>query len=190
MKFLNFIFITIFALSTNMGYAAKITDDTLTIGRPGSSANKVMSLGTKVIRSNESTGKLEFSNDGTLYKNLGSGSGSGDTGVNVLENASFEDGLTPGWTSVGGTFTQQTYTNGIEGDTKYARHVASASGQYFESDAKIVTDSIGSSCLAYSKYKTTDNNAYKISFFSAGVEINSQQLPTTNGALSNSWHTY
>ena len=128
------------------------------------------------------SGNLEFSNDGSLFKKVGSGSGQSDSGVNLLENASFEDGLTPGWTNVGGTFTQQTYTNSTEGDTKYARFVASGSGQYFESIAKVITDGLAGGCLAYFKYKTSDNNAFKVSFFSSGSEISFQNLPTTNGA--------
>ena len=131
-----------------------------------------------------SGGNLEFSNDGSLFKKVGSGSGQGDSGVNLLENASFEDGLTPGWTNVGGTFTQQTYTNSTEGDTKYARFVASGSGQYFESTAKVLTDNLTGGCLAYAKYKTTDNNAFKISFFSAGSEISFANLISTSGAWS------
>lgn len=172
MKKLSLLLAFIFAAS-NIGYAAKIADDTLKIGKPGSSANKEISLGsTRKIRANESTGKIEFSNDGTLYKNLGSGSGTGDGGTPINENASFEDGLTPGWTSSGGTFTQGTYTNGIESDTKYAQLVASTTGQYFETTAKAIPSFSVGGCLAKIDYYSTDaSGTWKIQAYDGSSNL-------------------
>ena len=52
----------------------------------------------------ESDGKIKFSNDGTNYRDIGSGSGAG-SGVNLLAdfNSDFEAGTTS-WTASGGTF--------------------------------------------------------------------------------------
>jgi hypothetical protein len=138
-----------------------------------------LNIGTGTNEIRVSGGNLEFSNDGALYKKIGSGSGGGEGGVNLLENASFEDGLSPGWTNVGGTLTQETYLNGPEGDTKYAQFVASGAGQYFETTTKAIPDFLNGGCLAYVKYSTSNNNAFKISVFDGATEINSQTLPTT-----------
>lgn len=104
------------------------------------------------IRYNSSNGKLEFSNDASVYKAIGSGGGGGDGGVSLLENGSFEDGITVEWSNTGGTFSSETYTNGTSSDSKYARLVASGSGQYFETSLKTIPDSLGSGCMADLKY--------------------------------------
>jgi hypothetical protein len=156
---LFFILTLLFSALTVFG--AKITDDVLKLGEPGSSANKVLKLGdTKEIRSNESTGFLEFTNDGSIYKKIGSGSGSGGSGgVNLLTNQSFEDPGSPilDWTGVGGTFSQEQYTNGVEGDLNHARLVATGAGQYFESDLKTVSDNLGFGCMSDVIYNQGDN---------------------------------
>lgn len=139
-----------------------------------------------VIKWNETLDRLEFSNDGTIYKAVGSGGGGGTGGVNLLNNDSFEDGIVLGWTSSGGTFSSQNYTNTEPNNLKFARFIASASGQFFESSVYVIPDEVVGGCLAYIRYKTSTNNAFKLSFFSAGVEINSQTLPTTNGEWNNS----
>lgn len=135
---------------TNFPQDARVTDQLFI----GGSTNQLRTSG----------GNLEFSNDGSLFKKIGSGSGSGGSGgTQLLENDSFEDGLTPGWTSSGGTFSQQTYTNSSDGDTKYARFIASGSGQYFESIAKAIPDSVTGGCQAdFKKYNTATASAFKI----------------------------
>ena len=117
--------------------------------------------GANEIRVN--AGNLEFSNDGVLYKKFGTGSGGGSTGVNLLENDSFEDGVSTGWTSSGGTFSQQTYTNGVEGDLKYARFVASTSGQYVETTAVAIPTSFSGGCQAdFKKVNVATAGLFKI----------------------------
>lgn len=92
-------------LISAVALGAKIGDDELVVGKPGSTADKTIKMGTQKIRSNQSSQKLEFTNDGTNYKAFGSGSGGGG-GVDFLQdlNGDFEAGTT-GWTNVGGTFT-------------------------------------------------------------------------------------
>lgn len=138
MKFLNLLCLVILTVSIH-GKAARITDDNLTIGKPGSSANKEIKLGDKLIRSNTSSGKLEFSNDGSLFKNFGSGSGSGgEGGLNLILNSSFED-LTSNWTVVGAaSFTIEDLDFGIEGNSKVAVFTATGADQCLESDLATV----------------------------------------------------
>lgn len=130
--------------------------NTLKVG-DGTNSNKVLRFNkgasSPEIRYNSTTSKLEFSNDASLYKAIGSGTGGGgDGGKNLLLNPSFEDGISIDWSNTGGTFTQGTYTNGTEDDTKYANFVATTSGQYFETALKTVPDSLGAGCMSDLKY--------------------------------------
>lgn len=104
------IFILLFALCSIYSHAAKITDDELKIGEPGSSENKVIKLGDEVIiRNNKATGQAEISEDsGSNYKRFGTGGGSGggenfNNGLSVDENPNAESGTT-GWTASAGDF--------------------------------------------------------------------------------------
>lgn len=130
--------------------------NTVSVG-DGTNTNKVLKFNkganSPEIRYNSTTSKIEFSNDASLYKAIGSGSGGGgDGGKNLLTNGSFEDGISLEWSNTGGTFTQGTYTNGTDDDSKYANFVASGSGQYFETTLKAVPDSLGVGCMADLKY--------------------------------------
>ncbi len=103
-------------------------------------------------------GALSFTNDGTLIKKIGSGSGSGAGGVNFLANPSFEDPGTPilNWTASGGTFTQEDLTNSREDNAKFGRFVSLLSGEYIESDAITISDDI-TGCMARAKSSQGDN---------------------------------
>ena len=176
MKLFNAILI-VYSLLIGSVFGATITDDTVKIGKPGSSANKEITLGTsKKIRANESTGKLEFSNDGVLYKNLGSGSGSGgSTGTNLIINDSFEDGIGSPWTSSGGTFTQETYAVGFEGNTKYARFVASGAGQYVEQIVSVPTSFSGGCQADFKKVSVSTAGLFKVQALDASDNVLAEQ---------------
>lgn len=133
------------------------------------------------LRWKESIGKWVFSNDGTIEKPFGSGSGSGDGGINLLENPSFEDGVTVDWTSTCSSFTGQVFANPKPNDATFARCVASAPGEYFESVAKVVPTFFQGGCIAYGYYNTTTNNAFTLQFIEGSTVINQITLPTTNG---------
>lgn len=69
------------------------------------------------LKWNNGTSKLQFANDGSTYKDFGSGSGSG---INLIANGDAEDGSVTGWTTYddGGAFvdgtagtSSATYTN-------------------------------------------------------------------------------
>jgi hypothetical protein len=159
------------------------TGNNLTVG-DGADTNKVLKFNkganSPEIRYNSTTSKLEFSNDASLYKAIGSGTGSGgDGGVNLLTNPSFEDGVSIDWSNTGGTFTQGTYTNGTESDAKYANFVASGSGQYFETALKSVPDSLGAGCMADLKYFGGSGN-FKLQALDSSANVLSEiVLPNT-----------
>lgn len=135
------------------------------------------------IKWNETLDRLEFSSNGSLYKAFGSGSGSGDGGVNLIENSGFEDGISLEWTFSGGTFNQQTYTNATDNNSKFARFVASGAGQYFETTAQVIPDFLGVGCMADIKYYTTTNNAFKIMAIDGSANTLAEQTLASNTSL-------
>jgi hypothetical protein len=152
------------------------SDKALTFNRGGSNAQ---------VKWNEATDKLQFSNDGTTYKDLGTGSGGGgSSGVNVLTNDSFEDavgGVLTDWTNTGGTLTQQTYTNSVEGDAKYFQFVASTSGQYFEMVKVVPTNFNGSGCqVDFKKLNIATDDLFKVEALDASNNV----LATENVKVS------
>lgn len=133
------------------------------------------------IRYNAGNGKLEFSNDAIVYKAIGSGTGGGDGGINLIDNSSFEDGVTAGWSNVGGTFTSQNYTNPSPNDLKFARFVATASGQYFETALITVPDNFGVGCMSDLKYNQTGASFKMSALDSSGNVLATQNLTTVTG---------
>lgn len=130
--------------------------DSVVIGRPAPAADPQINFKgtTHKIKSNRTTNKLQFSNDGTSFKNLGSGSGGG-SGVNLLQddNFDFEVG-TPftGWTASGGTVTAET-TNPLF-DDKSLKWDSSASSQTLTSASKTIkAGMVGRSCQSEVYYK-------------------------------------
>lgn len=150
-----------------IGGNAVVTGDLTVTG-----ADINIGAGTNKLRANG--GFLEFSNDGSLYKKIGSGSG-GDSGVNILENVSFEDGLTPGWTSSGGTFSQESYTDSVENDLKYAKLIASGASQYFETSLKAIPTFGTGGCLGKINYQTTDAANWKIQIYDSSANLLAEQ---------------
>lgn len=136
-----------------------------------------------VIKWNETLDRLEFSNDGTLFKAVGSGGG-GQGGINILTNGSFEDGISLGWTNSGGTFTQETYDDPTESNLKFARFVASGSGQYVETSLTVVPTFLGAGCQAqFEKYATVTDAAWKIvALDSSGNVLATQNFNQSGGA--------
>ena len=133
--------------------AAKVGDDLFKIGKPGSSANKVLKLGdTREIRSNEADGTLEFTVDGTNYKKIGSGSGGG-SGINLLSdfNFDFEAGV-GSWTASGGTLVAETGSPLFgEGSGSWD---SNASSQTLESTLVTIEEGMkGLTCNAHLFYK-------------------------------------
>lgn len=134
------------------------SDKALTFNRGGSNAQ---------VKWNEVTDKLQFSNDGTTFKDLGTGGGGGgSTGVNVLTNDSFEDavaGVVTDWSNTGGTLTNVSYTNSVEGDAKYFQFVATGAGQYFEMVKTVPTNFNGGGCqVDFKKLNIATADLFKV----------------------------
>lgn len=157
------------------------SDKALTFNRGGSNAQ---------VKWNELTDKLQFSNDGTTFKDLGTGGGGGgSTGVNVLTNDSFEDavgGVITDWSNTGGTLTQQTYTNSVEGDAKYFQFVATGAGQYFEMVKTVPTNFNGQGCqVDFKKLNIATADLFKVEALDASNNV----LATGNVKVS-SWQKF
>lgn len=157
------------------------SDKALTFNRGGANAQ---------VKWNEVTDKLQFSNDGTTFKDLGTGGGGGgSTGVNVLTNDSFEDavgGVLTDWSNTGGTLTQQTYTNSVEGDAKYFQFVATGAGQYFEMVKTVPTNFNGQGCqVDFKKMNIATADLFKVEALDASNNV----LATGNVKVS-SWQKF
>lgn len=144
------------------------TDKTLEFNTGAGSANPK-------IKINASGGKLQFANDGSNYKDLGSGSGSG-AGINLIDNSGFEQGVL-GWTNSGGTFSQVTTGTNLLHGTKSVTFDASASAQYVETDAVAIPVILqGQNCLARIYYKGSDSNLLLEATNESNVQLGSTVL--------------
>ena len=143
------------------------TEDLFLTGDIGSGASN------PYIKLDSASGKWQFLNSGASSpKNFGSGSGSGgDGGKNILVNSGTEDG-TEGWTTSGGSLSSQLYVNPSEGDERYLRFTATASGQYVEQTFAQFPDRMGTGCMADLWYIQGDN-AFTLDIVESGE---SQQL--------------
>lgn len=164
------IFFTLMSFAT---YGAKITSNELILGKSATEDIFIKHKDGGFLKKTQN-GSWFFSDDGLLEKKFGSGSGSGGSGgVNVLVNSSFEDGLV-NWTNSGGTLTQETYSNSIEGNTKYARFVATGAGQYVETDLTTFADNISGGAMADFKYLQADD-AFDFLIIDGGANVISSQ---------------
>jgi hypothetical protein len=85
------------------GTPQKFSTDTVQFGKSGSSANKDLIFGTQArMRFNTTASQLEFSNDGSSFRSVGSGGGGGGgVAINGSLNGDFEAGAL-NWTQAGG----------------------------------------------------------------------------------------
>lgn len=140
--------IALFALFTaTQAFAVdtKIKTDKVLIGKTAAGdktieLNKGSGSANPKIKWDNTTSKIRFSNDGTNFKDLGSGAGGG-SGINMLQdsNADFEQGTTS-WTASGGSFAMDTSSN-LFHDQNSAAFDASASSQTLSSANITVTSS-------------------------------------------------
>lgn len=132
MKIKKLLILSLFFAFSNYINAAKIGEDTLSLGKPGSAADKIINLGpVRQILSNETSGKLQFTNDGSVFKDIGSGAGTGGAQNFFTTNPDAESALN-NWTNTGGG----TFVNGafvINGDASF-RWDASAQNDVLRTD--------------------------------------------------------
>lgn len=170
-----------------------VTGNTVTINNEDSTitATKRILTGTGNDVKLKNNASLMFIYNATtqryfLVGGTGGGSAVGESGINLLLDFGFESGVATGWSSSGGTFTSQSYTNSLESNLKYARFVASGAGQYFESSLMTVPDFLGTGCqVALDKYATATDGAWKISALDASSNVlATQNMNSTGGALA------
>jgi hypothetical protein len=137
------------------------------------------------IKWDSTLNKFRQSLDGSSEKDLGTGSGGGEDGVNLLANPSFEDSGSPvgNWTCSGGTTSQEDFVNGTETDGKFLRIIASAAGQYCESDLVTVPDDFTFSMNADVRY-SSGSSSFNLEVLDSG---NSPLYPSTSFGNNLDW---
>lgn len=109
------------------------------------------------VRANGTTGKLQFSNDGTVYKDIGSGGGGGG-GVDLMENGDAEAGTT-GFTASGGTYAVTTTAANVGEKLQSFSWDAALAAQTLTSSTYTITAGLaGGVCGASFIYKGGDSN--------------------------------
>lgn len=154
--------------SFNFSEAVKVASTLLEVGN-GTNVEKIIEFDVGLgaanpkFRWNSTDGRLEFSNDGVLFKAIGSGSGTGN-GINEIANGGFEDGVTSEWVNSGGTLAELDLDADKGLGEKSARFTSSASGQYYETVnttfSNVVADGLG--CSADFFYKSGADFEVKI----------------------------
>ena len=143
-------------LTVDDARALGINTNDLTLGE-GDAANKLITFdrggSNPFIRWNESAGFLQFSNDGTAIKNIGSGAGGGG-GINLAvdSNPDCESGDPPSsYTASGGTFAAET-TSELFG-TQSCNWDSSGSAQTLDTpDFTLPIGLYGNQCMAKIRY--------------------------------------
>lgn len=114
------------------------------------------------IKWDDTSGKLQFSNDGTVFKSIGSGAGGGG-GINMLVDNNFDfEGGTTDWTNSGsGTFSVTTTAGEVAFDTRSGKWDAAAASDTLSSASKAISDYYGlrgNNCEVNMWYKGGDDN--------------------------------
>jgi hypothetical protein len=108
---------------------------------------------------NSTANEWQFTNDGINFDSIGSGTGSGGSGINLLKNPGFENGITQGWSNTGGTFAAVTSGSNLLVGKGSATFTASATGQSFQSDLFTIPNGLKSqACVASMLYLGGSSN--------------------------------
>lgn len=151
-------------------YAAKkISSGDIILGRGTPDQHRITSKqgssNNPYLQFDDTANKWQFTNDGVVVKNLGSGEGSGGSGgINEILNPGFEDGFNVSWSNTGGTFSEETGAANVAQGEKSAKLVAAGAAEYFESDLATFTNAskAGVGCMADFFYKSGNNFDVKI----------------------------
>ncbi len=164
--------------------------DTVRVGKPAV-GNKTLDFNQNLgaanpkIRYNSGAAKIEFSNNGTDFKAIGSGSGGG-SGITVLGdvNADFESG-SGSWTASGGSFTIATTGSNLLFETRSGVFNSSAAAQTLSNTA-INTSAWGglkgnaASAACFFKTSATD---YKIQVYDGTNVLSERVIPASTIAI-------
>lgn len=166
-KFLSLFLATVLAFP-QASFAAAVSDDTLTLGKPGSSANKTIKFGSgsgnkPQIRYNATGAALEYSSDGVDFQEIGSGGG-GAGGINLITNPDFEK--TPvdsGWTASAGTVMGVTVGANFSGlGKKSISWTPAGSSNTLVSTAATIPNGLFGAKGSLSIFYKTTSSAYKL----------------------------
>lgn len=127
----------------------------------------------------------EFSNDGTNFTSIGSGSGSG-AGFNALANPGFESGVAQGYTTTGGTLAAVSGGANLLVGRGSATFQASASGQSVQSTLYAIPNGLLSrACMAQTLYLGGDANlTFQAIDGSSNVLASTPLTPTTTPKMA------
>lgn len=153
----NRFFWFVLGLTSLLLVGAKITTDVLKVGNgTGEDITIEFDIGSAnnpVIKWDDAGGVLKFSNDGTNFFDVGSGTGGGGAGINMLGNGNIESGLTD-WSATGGTLTEATISTDVGHEGKSLRWLSSATGDQLNYAAVNITNSLkGRTCLMKFDYR-------------------------------------
>lgn len=156
--------------------------DIYTVG-DGTSGNKDIiydaGLGASnpVLRWDDTAERLQFSNDGTVFKLIGNGAGGALGGINLLSDSNFdcESGDPPDdWTASGGTFSRDITNPGF--DAGSCKWDSNAVDQTVDSELIVVPDGLEArNCQMIMQYKWAAGTAGDIKF---------QVLDSSNNVLN------
>lgn len=131
------------------------------------------------LRSNISTSKLQFTNDGITYKDLGSGSGGG--GYNLLSaNSDFESNVTTGWVVSGATAVRTLYPVQGSDNKYYALVTTTQSNGYYESVSQTVTSFLANGDIQNQALIMPVSGTWSIQTLSGTTVIASQTLTVSS----------
>lgn len=164
-------------------FAGTDPSNTLRLG-DGTAADKKIILhrgsNNPVIKWNESLSTLQFSNDGSTFRDIGSGAGGGG-GISVIgdKNADFEAG-SGNWTASGGSFTIDSSTQLF--DRKSGVFNASAGSQTLSNTAVAIPEGLkGANGFASCYFKTTATD-YKIQVTDGTNVLTERTIPALSAA--------
>ncbi len=165
--------------------------DKVTVGRPTAADrtiifNKGAGAANPAIKWNNSSSKIQFSNDGTTFKNIGAGSG-GSGGINLLSDNPDAESGSANWSASGGAFTTTTTAANVANGAASFVFTPSAGAQTLTTTAYAPTGGMTDrSCLAAIFYKTTEGtNKYILNALDASDNIlGTATLDSTNGVYA------
>jgi len=171
-----------------LAVGAKITDNNLKLGTTGQDSQIDMSGGDGAIRYNNTIDKVQFSNDGVSFTDIGAGGGgAGSVGSENLipSTSSTCDEDTGDWTASGGVLAQETSVQGFgAGSCKWD---ASAAAQTLDHDSTftpVKAGMAGRNCVAQMSYTwvgTPGDLAMQVQEDTDGLKVAVDLTPTASG---------
>jgi hypothetical protein len=164
--------------------------NTFTLGDGTNASNKSfrvkVSGGYRDLRYNVGSGKWEFTEDGSLYSEIGSGGGGGGGGAGIILNlnSGFEEGTT-NWTASGGTFTTTTTAADVGFDTTAGSWDPSAASQTLSNDLVTIPSGLQSKPCSLSWYYKGGDANYKAQVFDGTNVVAESSAFTTQSTYSN-----